>query len=409
MTLKAQSNANGSDMSVHTSRSREQYHEEITRRLTELVSQGSSLESAVFSCDGAFPTDVLRAGGIRGLPTHEDDSLPLHRTPGWRVADQDLIQAEWYFDADTVERLCSTYLADGDTAYAIGCPTLAVEASRRGVLSTLVDSSPWLDFTSEVGLDHKRVDVTSINRLEIEDKAVLFVDPPWHLSEYQIWLEVISRSVSAGNRIYLVLPKSLSLRSAKSIRSASIEAFAPIGDVDVIDDAVRYETPLFEKAMLRSAGLPWGNWRTADLLELSVRRTPATEPQAPSRSVDEWDHYNLDGTVVRLQISKTLESSTDSDFSFYVPPTATSSDWVLRSPSMSLIASARINCVSSIGVGLSINFGMRLLQQVLARLSEGELITNAVESLEVGPAVRTRIRKAVTILVGREEGRQLEP
>lgn len=383
--------------------SQEHYAHEVRQVLADLTERDNlPLEDAVFRCHGAFPTVplFLSLGKIPRSPT--TSSMSPHLSTPWRTAEGDLLLSEWYFTQQTTIKLVKMFPAVNRQIVAVGCPTVAVEAAKTGTARiALIDASPWVSLTGE-NIDHRTQDVGSLTP-EAAGEATFFIDPPWHLDDYKSWLGALSPRLAPGSRVCLVLPEQLSSRASRAIRSFSIDFFAARGVLDIIHDAVDYETPEFEAAMLRTAGLPVRDWRSGDILDVRIN-TVVSGGSVPTASSlpSQWMAFNFSGRVVRLK-TPTVERSTH----FRFDSGDDSGHWTLPDPSRSRIRNSGIDCVTSAGIALRIIEGSDLLSRTLLALQEGLSVTQAIRSLRVSDADSRRLQEVCNLLLdssGDEDG-----
>jgi hypothetical protein len=381
--------------------SREHYAYEVRRVLKEVMADGDcSLKEAIFQCLGAFPTVPL-ALALGNLPgsTAIASSLPYLSAP-WRIAEGDLLLSEWYFTPKCTARLVDMFAAGDQRIFAIGCPTIAVEAAKLASARVLlIDASPWVSI--EPGsIEHRREDVVSLAAEKLGE-GTYFIDPPWHLDDYQDWLHALSLSLAPGSRVCMVLPQQLSSRASRAIRSFSFDFFASRGKFDVIHDAVDYDTPEFEATMLRTAGLSARNWRRGDVLDVRIEATvPEAAPSVGSFLSSQWVAFNFGGRVIRL---KTKTPGRSTNFRFIAGQE--SGSWILPDPSRSRLRDNQINCLTSAGIALKVTDGLDLLADALTALQAGWSLSKAIQSLSVGAEDRRQLRKACTLLLELQEGK----
>jgi hypothetical protein len=349
-----------------------------------------------YNCMGAFPTDVVDALG--GNTLRNQPSLFWSRLEApldtYRLAEPDLALSEWYFDADTAGWMVDRFAGGWETVAAIGCPTIALEAASSSRRALLVDSSPWLDFSWNASIDHWRIRAEELSRFSVGE-AVYFIDPPWHLNDYSCWLSALSHVMTPGSQVILVLPQALALRSARLIRAQAFQFFSRRGQVDVTASAVRYKTPLFESTMLAEWGMELSDWRTADLLEVTIK---VLEPEHGGRgrpkmheTLEAWEPFNIGGRIVRVGPCRL---STTAQFRYQNMPQVT-----LRSPSRSSLLEQGINCFSSLGTGMKVTSGAQLLKNFLSHLADQGNLQKALFAVSADNESRRGLLQAYKWLV----------
>lgn len=349
--------------------SREGYLHHLRIEAQRQISGGAPVRDVVFNCRGAFPTDVLEALGVELEPNVPLDlAAPPPLRNRWRTADLDLIESEWYFDAESAADISDRAARGGGKLVALGTPTIAALAAGRSEV-TLIDSSPWLLEDQFSAIDYRRRRVSEVV-FDATEGATFVIDPPWHLHEYSSWLTAIAPALIPGTHVFLVLPQILSLKSSSAIRQFAIEFFSARGSVDVFTSAVKYESPQFERNILGAAGLSPINWRTGDLLQAVVMTDPidsATYKSPPVPPTEVWRGYEMNGTIVRVRGEYAVD---DVSLRFDRPRDLRRHNMVLSSPSHSRLSAEGINIVSSSGVGLALTSGMNLLERTLSRASD---------------------------------------
>lgn len=380
--------------------SREQYLHSVRRVAEKRLAAGTDLDQVVFECRGAFPTDVLAALGIDlGNQIDFEPAAKPATLSGWRVGESDLIQSEWYFDERTVQELTAKATDRCGSLFAVGTPTIAVKAASL-VDVTLLDSSPWISEDKLGALSFHRSRVEE-SRLDVGEEAVFIIDPPWHLQDYCGWLSTLEASLRPGSRVFLALPQMLSLRSAPVIRQFSIDFFSRRGVVDVIPDALTYESPPFEQNILGAAGLAPKKWRSGDLLEAQILWDSELAGSTSRDSNAQWRGFVIGGRVIRLRDDK---AASGGDFDFIGARSASRRSMVLKSPSHSQVRESGLNAISSNGTGLRVASGLGVLESALARAAQIGSLTVALEEMSMIRKIAPAVIEALEVLIGTEDG-----
>jgi hypothetical protein len=323
-------------MTVVDQRQRADFRQRVARRLTEafrlfgnlprseyrmilaeLVATLASAwlpDSEVYGMSqGAFPTVVKEtlAELALGAPSvvqqwHGGQPLAPEAAP-WEDEELDPVDAQWYFDLASVDRIVSHIPHDARSVVALGTPTVAaaVASERPRCEVTLVDISPCFMSHDVPGWVRGRgIDFVTHNLDEkpytgVEDADVVVMDPPWYIENYRAWLHSAVATCRKGGLIAVVLPQLLTNRRSLPER-AEVEGYLrAIGLVTVLPGALRYVTPSFELPILAAEGLDHlHRWRRADLALVRVRKREL--PYGfPTLTDIEWRHRVVSNLVVR--------------------------------------------------------------------------------------------------------------
>lgn len=132
----------------------------------------------------------------------------------------------------------------------------------------------------------------------------MIFDSPWNLEETCAWFAIASRVVKRGGLIAFSLFPSLVRPAAESERQLILALIGRVGKFQVFEDALSYETPLFEREALNAAGVTSPcNWRRGDLVVVKVNaslpwKAFGTRSQAlPSL----WRTYVIRDQVVKVR------------------------------------------------------------------------------------------------------------
>lgn len=265
-----------------------------------------------------WPASALRLEKGTGL------AKPLFTPTGDQFSphpDLSLIRGEWYFTEPTCRTIAE--LCTGATLLA-GTPTVAQLLPG----STLVDSSPWAQL---------RVDLTQVEHLSIDfedywtherfDSVVL--DPPWYFPALTNWINNATYFSTAGSLILFPLFGEGTRPHANIEREQILAACGQFGTVEVIRDAIEYETPRFEVEALKASGIDLrGPWRLSDLVCLRVEGT--AQHLLSIRETSDWSEIRVGSTLVAYRPSQEEPPSRNSSLIAHVPGV---SDWVLDSVS----------------------------------------------------------------------------
>lgn len=258
---------------------------------------------------GAFPAVVKTTlGGLTvsdckaRVPSRESSAHPAP----WEHEEHDPVDAEWYFDVPSVERILSYFPPDTGSVVALGTPTVAAALAAAAVREvTLVDISQrfwraeapkWLD-VSKVELIRHDLDEKVYDGMP--DADVVVMDPPWYIENYRAWLKSAVAVCREGGLIAVALPQILTNRRSLPERDEIIRLLKSVGRVEVKYDVLTYVTPSFETAVLQTSGLDFlTRWRRADLALVKVRERSLPYEFRPFGGGG-WNYREVYGQVVR--------------------------------------------------------------------------------------------------------------
>ncbi len=278
------------------------YTEELDY-IIEQLPQRTSFPKYVEACEGAFPSIVLeRLEQLGRRPRYGPEVKNESRFPyGPELHPLDF---EWYFTEATASIIASSVRAQSGRILCLGTPTVAMALSEVGRNSTLVDRNPLviLRLAGNRGttiIESKLVNLEDFAGFRPSYDAVIF-DAPWYSDSLRLWLWHATRAVKPGGRVVFVLFKKLLRPSAATEREQVLDLVHQIGQMERIPDAVRYETPLFERVALQGKGirgLP--SWRTADLVSIVVKQAMQNRPTA--RKDPDWDTFLIQHQVIKVR------------------------------------------------------------------------------------------------------------
>lgn len=262
-----------------------------------------TLESVVRACRGAFPTVVTER--LRTLQLH--DALPRElQTDEARASvftpELHPLDYEWYFSRET-----AAALADAVTTrrppLLLGAPTVADVLSGRSRSAVLVDRNQlaFARLGHRRGITFRRHDLRRPLYTMERAETVLF-DAPWYVEHLLLWLWQASRLVRRRGRILFVLFPELVRPLARHERDVVLDVASLIGRVEVMRNAVGYETPLFEREALIGSGLtPDLYWRSADLISITRPTRLRKKPRVPPMTEEKWETFVVGTQVVKLR------------------------------------------------------------------------------------------------------------
>lgn len=275
------------------------YHRELAALLAPIIDRKGAWADLVELGQGATPVDIARALDASGAAPPDDwpECEVACEQPELHLAD-----AEWYFSHETAKEIAEAIRPTTGRIACIGTPTVArilAAADRRPVL---IDQSDALRYR----LDSKKVDLIHCDAAAMRDGtghgtfASVVFDAPWHLDEVTAWLWHASRLARTGARIAFALFPPLAKPTARDERLQILELCEGVGRVWITPAALEYDTPAFERAAFRAAGVPAPTrWRRADLVEVTRRRALSGAP--PRRRRQFWATFIIGPQVVKIR------------------------------------------------------------------------------------------------------------
>jgi hypothetical protein len=253
--------------------------------------------SLVRASRGRSPAEVARDISAQ-LPIRLAD--PLGRHTRLYTPDHSIMRAEWYFTEETADTVAG--LASGN-CLLIGTPTVA----SRLPGCTLVESSPWA---------RERVDLarTILMTIDFEDywteERFDFVafDPPWYFPALTNWINNAAYFSRPGAKVLFPFFGEGTRPSATIERNLITRECDKFGSLQILPEAVEYETPRFEVEALRAAGvIAESPWRRSDLAILDIQRIP--DHLVSIRQPNLWVEIRIGERLVAVR--KSLQVSDD--------------------------------------------------------------------------------------------------
>jgi hypothetical protein len=254
------------------------------------------------SCQGAWPAaiaDRLTANRLwnRLLPGVSTTG-PVLYTPELHCG-----FGEWYFSKTTSQRLADEFLRNRPFAILLGTPTIARLAATMRVDFVLIDSNPFVGLRfPEV---KSRLFLSAVEHLvtRFSEPSTIFLDAPWYLPKIKFWLTKASQLSGKATTIVMPLFRELTRPAARAERAIITEFARLIGKVDIIEDCVDYDSPLYEWEALISRGLcAHLNWRRADLLVITQPKPLDLTAIDDVDDQESWESFLIESQVVRLRI-----------------------------------------------------------------------------------------------------------
>jgi hypothetical protein len=260
---------------------------------------GATLASVSSEARGAFPSIVAERLLLQGFEL-EAEAAQAHESSMPRGPELHAAEFEWYFTEACATDLARFLRPSKGKALVMGAPTVARAMQGIRHTPTLVDRSPFLDqrFGSEIAEQHRHDLRWPLGRLRSHE--AVFFDAPWHEDHISRWLWQASLAVRPGGTISFALFGDRTRPAARTQRVRLLELASVIGKVDLVEDALHYDTPLFEAEALAAAGIEIRSpWRHGDLVLIEDAHSTITAPPVPAERT--WRTI-LSGTrVIKLQ------------------------------------------------------------------------------------------------------------
>jgi hypothetical protein len=255
---------------------------------------------------GAYPTLVAERLGVLGL----DELLPREskasydEEPPADGPELHPLDFEWYFTSDCAEQIARLLAEQAEEVLCLAAPTVAEAVARRGRGALLLDNNPLIKLRLPSDLPSLRFKVCNLyDPLPVSGPfPVAFFDAPWYTEPLLYWLWQASRAVSRGGTVAFSLFPTLLRPSAEAERSRILAQAGALGEVRIDEEALAYETPLFEQEALARCGIHVPeSWRRGDLVLVRVYEKPQTSPPVAAPSADEWETFLVGPQVVKLR------------------------------------------------------------------------------------------------------------
>lgn len=355
-------------------------------------------------CAGAFPTDVVAAA--REVLGAAIDQWPHRRWPDDALGTEDAavpsmpephpIDFEWRYTAATADAISGML---GDLGGRIGCfgtPSVFVRLLHGAADAVLVDRNPGLRRHFGAHLHH-RMRMTDLSQLQPGSGAVLdgadrfdtiLLDPPWYVGHTLAWLAYALSSLRKGGRVVVTLFPELLRPAALHERDQLLRILRSLGRVRRLEVLPRYTTPMFESETLSAVGLAdLGQWRTGELVEVTVRDPSAHRIDVPVVENPAWERVQLGRQVVAVRHDPDTYARPVS-----VQPVAETGSFLLRSVSARDPVRQRVTVWTSRNRGALVT-GTEVVYRFLAGLADeaspNELFDTDREFAEARPALQT--------------------
>ena len=253
-----------------------------------------TLQQIVVDAGGMYPVDVevllrelvherrielVDGDGYRLLPERTDGSKS-RRTDGYlpTLPEPHALDYDWRFEPSTAHQLAVSLLREtalGGGIVLFGAPSVFLHLARlrTAVPVTLVEQNEELvRLLAGITTPTMRVakcDLMSGNVWSFSRTArAALCDPPWYPEHYATFLAQASCACEIGASIYVSMLQPGTRPGAIKDRLETINIASELGlhVHSVTPDAIQYQTPGFESASLKAAGIQIEHsWRKGDL------------------------------------------------------------------------------------------------------------------------------------------------
>lgn len=250
-----------------------QYRSNISAVCRDALASASDLKSALHLCRGLFPTLAIeeflgldRQWTLEKLKSQREE---LNSVGSSTHEGSSFVLSTWEYSDSCIEYLIERSWGSDSRVCLIGCPTLVSYLPvRESAYSHLL-----IDLRTPVAQDsqkfrHLRYDVNCLSGEEFEGLFdTCFIDPPWYVDSYHRWIDIAVSYCRQGGLVAFSLLGSMTRPSAIEDRERILEHCESRGlEIRIYEDAILYDVPEFEQAMLRRAGVPIFPWKRADLV-----------------------------------------------------------------------------------------------------------------------------------------------
>ena len=360
----------------HLAQINAQYYAAVRDTLARALVESETPIGVFSRMRGMFPSEVLLQEHCWALSCED---LPGARPPMYHP-ELHALDYEWYFTNDTARDLSHEFGSKSGLTICLGAPKVAaaaIHASRRVVFidknPCVLTRFPILSRSEEVHL----MDAIDAGRLGLRADVVVF-DSPWYLPDMIGWLFAASKLVRLGGSVVFALYPPLVRATAHLERELVLEIASSMGAVQVQEDALVYETPLFEQEALNVSGLRClREWRKADVVRVTVDKslTDTHSGLLCRPSIDgAWRSFVIHDQVVKVR-SRSLRLDSDGQHKGLIRPLG--ANFLLESVSVRSPQRELIDVWTSRN-RVAASSETRLLSLILRRLARGESLQEAV-------------------------------
>jgi len=353
-----------------------QYEVEVQETLARALAECASPIGVFSKMRGMFPSEVILRERGRILRSERSSAV---RPPKYHP-ELHALDYEWYFTNTTARSLSHEFASESGLTICLGAPRVAAAAIRASRRVVSIDKNPCvltrfpvLNKSEEVHI----MDATDAGRIGMQADVVVF-DSPWYLPDTIAWLLSASKLIKRGGSIVFALYPPLVRATAKVERELVLEIASSMGAVEIQEDGLVYETPLFEHEALEGSGLRGLNeWRRADLVRVAMGRPMADTDLGLLRRpmIDgTWRSFVIGDQVVKVR-SRSLELNSHRQLNGLLRPLGDS--FLLESVSVGVPQRKLVDVWTSRN-RVAASSDTRLLSLILRRLARGESLRQAV-------------------------------
>lgn len=260
------------------------YHEKLENRINWVLQNDKlTFQELVRECKGAYPTEVYQIVHSHKYLTESKEvfrysnvEYELMRNYVTSKIESNPILCSWYFSLPTCKKIVNLYSWSNKKILFLGMPRLFefFLLNVKNAEFTLVDLDQYV--LDELKSGYSRVyDFKLINadlndtEFSLEDKYdFVFLDPPWYMEYYNIWLQHSYSLADLNGQIIFPIFQELTRPEAEIERKILLDNVKKHTDQYLtISDFIEYEIPTFEKRELDNCGLKITRpWKKADLI-----------------------------------------------------------------------------------------------------------------------------------------------
>jgi len=353
-----------------------QYDAVVRVTLARAIAECKSPIGVFSKMRGMFPSEVvLQEQGWALKCESLSDARPPEYHPELHALDY-----EWYFTNSTAHELNHEFASKSGLTICLGAPKVAVAAIQSSRRVVFIDKNPCvlsrfpvLGRSEEVHL----MDAVDAGRLRLQADVVVF-DSPWYFPDTIAWLLSASQLAKRGGSIVFALYPPLVRATANQERELILEIASSMGAVQIQEEALVYETPLFEREALDGSGLPClSEWRRADVVRVTVGESLADIDFGllPRPLIDgAWRSFIIGDQVVKVR-SRSLKPDSHGQPKGLLRPIG--ANFLLGSVSVRAPQRELVDVWTSRN-RVAASSEPRLLSLILRRLARGESLRQAV-------------------------------
>jgi len=352
------------------------YEINLENHIKNIIKEGAQSYDEIFRrSKGAFPDIVFpivkSAVDLPKSAEENNNDRALDALPEPNPSNFD-----WRFDQETIRFICDLLAKYNISRIGLfGAPSLFPPLAKRYGEVVLFDVNNLLvqAFHSD-----ERINIIDINYLDTTKYGkfdCVFMDPPWYLSYFQNWFQKANELLVDGGMLISTLFQEFLRPDARPELLQIHDNASMGGDVSILNNAVSYVTPVFEKRIFAAKEIPVkGNWRVADLMVVKKQRQ--TELPIITVPKDDWIRILLNNKVIAIrQEAETSPVSVTEPFQ-----TGT----LLLTVSDRDPVKKKINLITSDNHGLMVT-GTTRITHFLRALADGENRLKLTERMNINP------------------------